>query len=59
MARKPAPAPRAPRAKSGPRPLYGETLGTFTFRLSSGQREKLETLGGAEWLRQKIDRAAG
>jgi hypothetical protein len=29
----------------------------FELRLTSLQREKLERLGGADWLREKIDRA--
>jgi hypothetical protein len=29
----------------------------FTLRMTADQREKLARLGGAEWVRQKIDRA--
>ena len=30
---------------------------TVSLRLTVGQRDKLARLGGAEWVRQKIDRA--
>ena len=29
----------------------------MTIRLTAGQREKLADLGGAKWLRERIDRA--
>ncbi len=35
----------------------GEETVTISLRLTTGQREKLARLGGAEWVRQKIDRA--
>ena len=28
-----------------------------TFRLRDGQKEKLDRLGGGEWVRKRIDRA--
>ena len=35
----------------------GEETVTISLRLTTGQREKLARLGGAEWVRGKIDRA--
>jgi len=31
---------------------------SITIRLTSDQREKLSILGGAKWIRQKIDEAS-
>lgn len=30
---------------------------TVSIRMTTAQREKLETLGGAAWIRERIDRA--
>lgn len=35
----------------------GEETVTLSLRVTVAQREKLERLGGAEWVRGKIDRA--
>ena len=35
----------------------GEETVTLSLRVTVAQREKLAQLGGAEWVRQKIDRA--
>lgn len=35
----------------------GEETVTLSLRVTVAQREKLERLGGAEWIRSKIDRA--
>ncbi len=35
----------------------GEKLTPFSFRVTGPQRQKLEKLGGAKWLRKKIDAA--
>ena len=35
----------------------GEVSVTVSMRLTSSQREKLLQLGGAKWIRQKIDKA--
>ena len=35
----------------------GEETLTVSLRMTPAQREKLERLGGAEWVRGKIDRA--
>jgi hypothetical protein len=45
-------------AKRGPKPLHGENMQAYHFRMTKAQREKLELLGGAAWLRDKIKRAA-
>lgn len=40
------------------RPRFGdEKLQTTSLRLNTAQREKLEVLGGAAWLRDQIDAA--
>jgi hypothetical protein len=44
-------------AKRGPKPLHGENMQAYHFRMTKAQREKLELLGGAAWLRDKIKRA--
>jgi len=42
----------------GRKPLAeGEQTVMFAIRMTKGQREKLALLGGAEWVRQKINRA--
>ena len=35
----------------------GEETVTVSLRMTPGQREKLARLGGARWVREKIDRA--
>lgn len=37
----------------------GEETVTLSLRVTVAQREKLARLGGAEWVRGKIDRAKG
>lgn len=42
----------------GRKPLAeGEQTVMFALRMTAAQREKLALLGGAEWLRSKIDKA--
>ena len=42
----------------GRKPLKeGQETVTFSIRLTVAQREKLERLGGAAWLRDRIDKA--
>lgn len=36
---------------------YGEETVTISLRVTASQREKLERLGGAKWVRERIDRA--
>ena len=46
------------RTGSGKKPLFeGEVLAPVTIKMSSEQRRKLEQLGGAPWVRKKIDLA--
>lgn len=46
------------RPGSGRKPLVeGEALAPVTIKMSATQREKLARLGGAPWVRQKIDKA--
>ena len=45
-------------AKRGPKPLHGENMQAFHFRMTKAQREKLAALGGAKWIREKIDKAS-
>lgn len=35
----------------------GQPTVTVSLRMTEGQREKLQRLGGAKWVRQRIDRA--
>lgn len=35
----------------------GEETVTVSLRMTQAQREKLERLGGAKWVRDRIDRA--
>ena len=35
----------------------GQNTVTVSLRLTVGQRDKLALLGGAEWVRQRIDKA--
>ena len=45
------------RGQGRPPVKAGEETVTVSLRVTPAQREKLERLGGAEWVRQKIDRA--
>ena len=47
-------APEGPRPQAG---KAGEETVTLSLRVTVAQREKLERLGGAEWVRGKIDKA--
>lgn len=44
-------------AKRGPKPLHGENMQAFHFRMTKAQREKLDRIGGAAWIREKIEQA--
>lgn len=45
-------------SNAGRNPIYsGEPMGSRTYRLTDRQAEKLHRLGGAAWLRKKIDEA--
>ena len=35
----------------------GEVTVTMCLRMTQGQRDKLARLGGAEWVRQRVDKA--
>lgn len=48
---------QSPTAKRGPKPLHGENMQAFHFRMTAAQREKLAALGGAAWIRKQIDKA--
>lgn len=42
----------------GRKPIQeGQATVSMTIRLTAGQREKLHRLGGAAWVRDKIDKA--
>ncbi len=46
------------RPGAGRKPLTpGEETVTYTVRLTSAQRDKVEALGGGAWIRQRIDKA--
>lgn len=46
------------RIGAGRKPLVaGEGTVTYAVRLTEAQRDKLEALGGAAWLRKRIDLA--
>lgn len=46
------------RKGAGRKPLAaGEETVTVSIRVTVAQREKLERLGGAKWVRDRIDRA--
>ena len=53
------PNARAPAMKSPGRPSlqHGEETVPVTIRLTALQREKLQMLGGAKWVRDRIDKA--
>lgn len=44
-------------AKRGPKPLHGENMQAFHFRMTKAQREKLDRLGGAKWIRAQLEKA--
>lgn len=47
-----------PNRGQGRKPIkQGEESVTMSLRLTVSQRKKLADLGGAEWVREKIDRA--
>ena len=48
-----------PATKSRGRPRIEEGQETFpvTVRMTGGQKEKLDRLGGSPWMRSKIDKA--
>jgi len=52
-------SPRPPNDRNqGRKPIKeGQATVSMTIRLTAGQREKLATLGGAQWMRDKIDKA--
>ena len=35
----------------------GQSTVTVSLRMTEGQRDKLQRLGGAKWVRQRIDKA--
>jgi len=45
------------RGQGRPPVKAGEETVTVSLRMTPGQRAKLARLGGAEWVRKKIDRA--
>ncbi len=49
----------APQPRRGPKPQVTGAPATspITIKLSEGQKEKLQRLGGAPWVRKKIDQA--
>ena len=49
-------APRRPPGRPPAAPA-ARRAARFELRLTEAQREKLERLGGAEWLRRRIDAA--
>lgn len=52
-----APEPATPTKRPGrpPGPTGKAMAGTYPVRLTTAQREKLERLGGAQWVRDLID----
>lgn len=46
-----------PRARGRPPKGAARMTERIELRLSAGQRDKLAALGGADWLRARIDRA--
>lgn len=57
--KKPTPPKRGGARPGAGRPAIDPTDPTVTFslRLTTSQRAKLESLGGAAWLRERIDKA--
>lgn len=47
----------AGRGQGRPPVKAGEETVTVSLRMTPAQREKLERLGGAKWVRDRIDRA--
>ena len=47
----------AGRGQGRPPVKAGEETITISLRMTPAQREKLERLGGAKWVRDRIDRA--
>lgn len=45
------------RGQGRPPVKAGEETVTVSLRMTQAQREKLESLGGAKWVRDRIDRA--
>ena len=45
------------RGQGRPPVKVGEETLTVSLRMTTAQREKLERLGGAKWVRDRIDRA--
>ena len=45
------------RGQGRPPVKAGEETITVSMRMTPSQREKLERLGGAKWVRERIDRA--
>ena len=45
------------RGQGRPPVKAGEETITISLRMTPAQREKLERLGGAKWVRERIDRA--
>lgn len=45
------------RGQGRPPVKAGEETVTVSLRMTQAQREKLERLGGAKWVRDRIDRA--
>lgn len=45
------------RGQGRPPVKAGEETQTVSLRMTQAQREKLERLGGAKWVRERIDRA--
>jgi hypothetical protein len=41
----------------GRKPLEGEAMVPVSIKVSPAQREKLNRLGGAPWVRDRIDKA--
>lgn len=55
MTKRAAPS-KAPTGAGRPT-LYGETMKTYPVRMTAAQNAKFDRLGGAAWLREKIDKA--
>lgn len=49
--------PKSSRKQGRPPVKAGEETVTVSLRLIKSQREKLARLGGAKWVRKRIDRA--
>jgi hypothetical protein len=49
--------PAAPRGRGRPALTQGRDAPTWTVRLTPEQLAKLARLGGAAWLRERIDKA--